>query len=184
MFFAIFFIFLHKKRILHTLNQYQTLNIALMALLALAKLFEQYQRELYITALSITKNRSAAEDVVHDALLSVADSDSKPDNLKAYLFTSVRNKALHRNKYERRYEQQDHEFLQLSHCSAEHKVLVNQVMKHINDLDANQQQTLIMKLFGNMTFAEIAIITDNSQNTVASWYRRGLSQLQEHMNEK
>ena len=66
-----------------------------MRLNKIGKLFDKYHKQLYITALAVTKNREQAEDAVHDALLAIAEYTGKIKNLKAYLFTAVRNKALY-----------------------------------------------------------------------------------------
>jgi DNA-directed RNA polymerase specialized sigma24 family protein len=61
----------------------------------LERLFRIYQHEFFVAALSITRNGSAAEDVVYDALLAVATLATPPENLKAYVYRAIRNKALH-----------------------------------------------------------------------------------------
>jgi DNA-directed RNA polymerase specialized sigma24 family protein len=61
-------------------------------------LFRIYQHEFFVAALSITRNGSAAEDVVYDALLAVATLATPPENLKTYVYRAIRNKALHQKK--------------------------------------------------------------------------------------
>lgn len=151
----------------------------------LVRLFEDQQRQLYVSALAITKERTMAEDAVHDAMLAVSELQQEPTDLKAYLFRTVRNKALHLNRHGKRLvtASEMSDFLDLEHCSGEQKVFANQVVQQLQTLDTNQQQVLVMKLFADLTFDEIARITDNSPNTVASWYRRGLIQLKERLYE-
>ena len=54
--------------------------------------FKYHQKQLYILAVSISKNREAAEDASHAALISVAHTNSEVLDLKAYLLSVVRNK--------------------------------------------------------------------------------------------
>lgn len=157
----------------------------------LQRLFERQHRRLYVAALAITKNRAAAEDAVHDALLAVADVDTEPEDLQAYVFRIVRNKAFRSVKQAARFVDEprqdsdaEHDFVSVEQCSPEKNTFATQVIRHLNDLDNNQQQVLIMKLFAGFTFSEIATITENSPNTVASWYRRGLTQLKEKIDGK
>lgn len=151
----------------------------------LKELFASQQKHLYIAALAITRNRASAEDCVHDALLAVAEIQTELDDLEAYLFRVVRNKAIHRINQAARYENsvQDQNYIVAESKSLESSTFINQVKRQIGFLDMNYQQVLIMKLFTDLTFIEIAKITENSPNTVASWYRRGLTQLKERINE-
>ena len=151
---------------------------------ALGKLFRQHHRQLYIAAMSITKNRAAAEDAVHDALVSVAEISTEPDDLKSYLFRTVRNKAMHSVKHANRYSNEVSDFIASDDNSFEQQLFAKRVLEEMVKLTSDQQQTIVMKLFGNLTFSEIAAITETPQNTVASWYRRGIQILKESFNEK
>jgi len=142
----------------------------------LGKLFEQNQSRLYVLALSVTKRRDLAEDAVHDALIAVASLQKTPDNLKAYLFRVVRNKSLFIVHQQKKTKPSD--FLN-DDVAGDHEfqVLIQQVKKHIGQLKPIQQEILIMKLFGNLTFAEIAELIEAPLNTVSSHYRRGMEVL-------
>lgn len=155
-----------------------------MVLKDLEQLFIQQQHQLYVLALAITRNRVAAEDAVHDALLAVANLTTPPRDLKPYLFRVVRNKALlhQRKQYDSVAESDMDDFLGSTELSGEQATLANQVVKHIRQLSAEEQQCLMLKLFNDMTFHEIAELLESSPNTVASWYRRGLGKLKEKIN--
>ena len=154
----------------------------------LSQLFESKQKQLYITAMAITKDRASAEDAVLDALLAIAELKQAPNDLPAYLFRVVRNKALHCNKHRSRFTDETAlgQFIDpstLDNQTAEQQIMTRQILNQLESLEQNQQQVLIMKLFGDLTFDEIAKITENSPNTVGSWYRRGLIQLKEKIHE-
>ena len=151
----------------------------------LVQLFESKQKQLYVAALSITRDRALAEDVVLDAMLAVSELKKAPDDLLAYLYRAIRNKAIHSAKQSMRFTS-DFEFTDFIDChsqAAEDQVFAKQILKQLEKLESNQQQVLILKLFGDLTFDEIAKITANSPNTVASWYRRGLLKLKENIHE-
>jgi RNA polymerase sigma-70 factor (ECF subfamily) len=149
----------------------------------LGRLFEDHQNQLYLSAIAITKNRALAEDAVHDGLIAVAQSNGRIKNLKAYLFTTVRNKAKFSMKYDNKHEEYIEEFLDIEDFNADQQIFAIQILKQLNNLHPNQQQVIILKVFADLTFKEIAQITDTSQNTVASWYRRGISVLQDKHHE-
>ena len=147
--------------------------------------FESRQRQLYIAALSVTRERSSAEDAVQDALIAIAALQTRPTDLEAYFFRTVRNKALHSVKQNNRFDRSmdPTEFLDVKDCSEDQKILAAQVAEYLVKLEENTRQVIIMKLFADLTFAEIAEIMASSPNTVASWYRRGISRLKEQLNE-
>ncbi len=151
----------------------------------LIRVFEARQRQLFVAAVAVTRDRASAEDAVFDALLAISQLEHSPDDLAAYLFRTVRNKALHHVKRSSRFENEPDlaEFIDTSAQSPEQQVFSRQVLTLLEQLEPDQQQVLIMKLFGDLTFAEIAEITNSNSNTVASWYRRGLIALKERIDE-
>lgn len=151
----------------------------------LERLFSMHHRSLYVSALSITKDSAAAEDAVHDALLAVSDIKIRPDDLKAYLFKVVRNKALMHVKQRAKFVEGElaTDFIDSGSLNSENKLFVRQVLKEIEALDKDTQQIILLKLFSGLAFREIAEITGSSENTVASKYRRGIVKLQEKLNE-
>lgn len=151
----------------------------------IAILFESRQRQLYVAALAITRERASAEDAVQDALLAIAALEVAPLDLESYLFRTVRNKALHSVRRDKRIDRDVNptDFLDIEDGSAEQRLFAIKVMAYLDDLDENPRQVIVMKLFADLTFDEIAKIMDSSPNTVASWYRRGLSKMKEQLNE-
>ena len=148
-------------------------------------LFETRQRELYVAALAITRERDSAEDAVHDALLAIVTLEVAPTDLEAYLFRTVRNKALHGMKRDQRIDRtlDPVDFLNTEGCPEEQKQLATKVLKYLDVLEEHPRQVIVMKLFADLTFNEISKIMDSSPNTVASWYRRGLSKMKEQFYE-
>ena len=111
--------------------------------------------------------------MVLDALLAISELNQEPDNLDAYVFRVVRNKALHVRKRSKRIQTESSlaEFVDTREQTADQQVFTAQVLKHLEKLEFNQQQVLIMKLFGDLTFHEIAEITASNPNTVTVFLR-------------
>lgn len=151
----------------------------------LTALFQERKEQLFIAAIAITHDRSAAEDAVADAMLAISQLERAPDDLQAYFFRTVRNKALHASKASSRFDSdsQLENFIDTSAKSPQQKIFVKEMLTLLESLPIEQQQVLIMKLFGDLTFGEIALITATNSNTVASWYRRGLASLKEKIHE-
>lgn len=150
----------------------------------LEKLFREKHLVLYAAAMAITRNHASAEDAVHDALIAVAESSAEPANLQAYLYTVVRNKALLSASRARINEVPvEQDFVDFRAVDGSQSVLLRQALAQIEKLDLNTRQVLILKLFADLTFNEIAQLMNEPLNTVASWYRRGLQHVQEKLHE-
>lgn len=154
----------------------------------LERLFSSHQHEFFVAALSITRNGAAAEDVVHDALLAVAALETPPENLKAYVYRVIRNKALHQIKQAQRLDDSDLDAdyidrLSVKEFNSEERIYIEQALQQVATLQSNHQQVLLLKFFADLSFKDIAEIMDSPMNTVSSWYRRGLQQLQEKLDE-
>jgi len=154
----------------------------------LERLFSSHQHEFFVAALSITRNGAAAEDVVHDALLAVAQLATQPEDLKAYVYRVIRNKALHQIKQAQRLDDSGLDLdyidrLGMNELNFEERIFVEQALEKLATLESNHQQVLLLKFFADLSFKDIAEIMDSPMNTVSSWYRRGLQQLQEKCDE-
>ncbi|WP_395372879.1 RNA polymerase sigma factor [Marinicella sp. W31] len=154
-----------------------------MSIKKLGKIFQKYQSQLYVVAITITKNRVYAEDAVHEALIAVAETSTRPKNLKAYLFKVVRTKAFYILKKSKTADINLESILDFECVSGEDQYLYKQIIEQVNQLDFESQQAITMKLLSGLTFKEIAETTDTSINTIASRYRRGLASIKEKLNE-
>ena len=64
------------------------------------------------------------------------------------------------------------------------RIDVNQLNLALSELSDNERETIILKIYDEMTFEEIAKVTGISKNTTASWYRRGIEKLRKIIKEK
>jgi len=74
---------------------------------ALCRIYEKYKRALLRIASALLNDSGAAEDIVHDTFVSLAQSAEKlklDGNLKNYLATCVANRVRNLNKAARRQE--------------------------------------------------------------------------------
>jgi RNA polymerase sigma-70 factor (ECF subfamily) len=146
-------------------------------------LFLQNARKFYLIALGITGQRELAEDAVHDAMVSLVRSSGSPDDPTAYAFRSVRNRAVRLSSARDQYTVTTDEFLvdsAESDCAGpEETAFREEVCRALEDLSPDHRETLVLHLFGGMTFREIAEVREISLNTVTSWYRRAIAALRE-----
>src|SRR5437868_7375758 len=60
----------------------------------LGVIYEQFRRELFITAWTVLRRADLAEDAVHSAFAKLIQLRSPPVDPKLYVFRSVRNAAI------------------------------------------------------------------------------------------
>ena len=161
----------------------------------LGKVYEQHRQGLYTLALAITRNPAEAEDAVQEAFARLWASGARPTDgsgLVAYVFGAVRNASLdqvRRRGRLARHEKSDPFDDRLASVSifngqpedpattaadAERHRMIRQA---VDELPEAEREAVVMKVYGGLTFDEIARIRGEPLPTVASRYRRALEKL-------
>lgn len=165
-------------------------------------IYRKQRRALYGLALSITRRPAAAEDAVHDAVLRLTRKGSPPEgDAVAYVFRAVRNAALDQLRQRRRgingktlgqptgpADNGEMPGVQLfadpGPCPAEQTEQVDEqrrLMHAVEQLPEAQREVIVMKIFGGLTFQQIADAGEEPLSTVSSRYQRGLARLKQQM---
>ncbi|MHC4387847.1 MAG: RNA polymerase sigma factor [Planctomycetota bacterium] len=149
------------------------------------KVYDQYGRQLFTCALAVTRNPELAEDAIHEAFCRGFRQTAIPRNLKAYMFRSVRNAAIDQIRQRRRTTSLTEDFVFDSTASpgelAEQRQFKHLVAKALLKLSEDERETIVQHLYADLTFQEIADMRQRSIGTVASWYRRGLAKMKDHL---
>ena len=142
-----------------------------------ASLFEMCQAALLLLARQYTRCHADAEEVVQEAILRVIrGSQQPPADPKAYLFAAVRNTALDFVKRENR--RKNHEAKAAQNPNAE-QMFECPLQRHerraaleaaLQALPEDQREVVILKVWGDLTFPQIAQALDTNENTAASRY--------------
>ncbi len=154
----------------------------------LEDIYDLYEVELFACALAVTRCRELAADAVHDAFCSLLAIDCQPKDLKRYTFRAVRNAALQvvRRKRPSSGLPNDSFFdtspgVEEQASRAEDHVRLNQAL---DMLPETQREVILQHLYSGLTFREISEMRNDSINTVASWYRRGLRELRGYLDKE
>lgn len=174
---------------------------------ALTTLVRRHQLALYNFALRHVRERTAAEDIVQEAFVRVAQSahDFKADaRFTTWVYTIVRNlcidqlrKAAHRRHRSldepRRGDEGDGPTLgeQTADTRARSDVervatgteLRDRIASAIEELPEDQREVYLMREVSNLRFREIAEILKIPENTVKSRMRYALERLQQALGE-
>ena len=147
---------------------------------ALGELFDLVGTRAVRYAQSLTRSKHDAEDALQAAFVRLAlypRAIVEARHPWAYLLQIVRNEAL-KNVQKKRPE----DWLELVTEPWQEDLPsdfeAQQIVKHaLEKLPSNQAEVIVLKIWENMTFAEIADVLGEPPNTAASRYRYGLQKL-------
>ena len=141
---------------------------------ALSAAYEQYSDGVFAYCLRILADRQLAEDVVQDTFLKVrhyAASLQQDDSFRSWIFRIARNEALMQLRKRRLDSQLDdgsvwseetpHEQL----VALERSEIVNRLLE---SLKREYREVLVLLVYENMSYAEIATVTGITESSVKS----------------
>jgi len=145
---------------------------------------------LFLYARQLCRNDADAADVVQEAFLRVwrkhANNGVTEPDLPALCFAAVRYTVLDRQRQAARRHQREitagetlYEQQPLFESSLEQAEERAQLEAAIRRLPDEQREVLTLKIWGELTFQQIATVTDESPNTIASRYRLALAALRQ-----
>jgi RNA polymerase sigma-70 factor (ECF subfamily) len=169
----------------------------------LEQLYRQHRQGLFSVALTVTGHTDRAEDAVHNAFVKLWVTEAfVPDNpnAAAYVYQAVRNAAIDICRKAGRQPLRS-----LGECdsifdtgsgltgnigsssgqAAAHQPIAallesersNLVRQALEGLPAAKREVVVMKLYGQLTFEQIALSLGEPRDTVASRYRRALEEI-------
>ncbi len=155
--------------------------------------------KLLLFARQQTRSHQDAEDVLQDAIVKLVEKLRSgefvggTDAWQPYLYTTIRRLAIDLSRRDdRRKRREDcvgaedgearhevfHPWFESESSDEETRVQLEQKLK---ELPAKFSEVIVMKIWGERTFAEIGEILGISQNTAASRYRYGLEALKKSL---
>src|SRR5262245_27770280 len=150
----------------------------------LGVIYQQFRRELFVTAWTVLRQADLAEDAVHSAFAKLVQLRSPPVDRKLYVFRSVRYAAIDLAKARSRRREEplqpdwDAPTTEPTPTADELPRIVADLMTQLDD---SSRQVIELHLHAALSFAEIARILDEPLPTVASRYRRALEKLGKEM---
>jgi len=154
---------------------------------SLERIYQQHRQGLYTLALAVTRRPDQAEDAVHEAFVRLCRTARKADgDPTAYVFAAVRNAAIDQLRKRKRQGATVSIFAEtVSDTSAtpfraaEHTERAALLRDALDELPPAQRDTIVMKIYGGLTFEQIAASFGEPLSTVSSRYRRGLEKLRD-----
>jgi RNA polymerase sigma-70 factor (ECF subfamily) len=141
---------------------------------------ERHGSALVLYARQHCASYADAEDAVQDGFVRFWKSRSHARDCVAYLYACVRSAAMDLSRGKAR--RQKHELAAVREpallSASEENELREMVEAAMIHLPHEQREVLIMKVWGGLTFAQIAEALSISANTAASRYRYALERLE------
>lgn len=159
----------------------------------MSALYDAHAAAVYGYVCALLSDAAEAEDVVQTVFLRALEQSKRWFGLRnptGYLYRTARNEALDRlRKREvriRKAADVQREFALLepvgaSLAAAEEQARINTALLA---LSTEQREVVVLKLYQEHTFKEIAVLTGVSLNTAASRYRYALAKLKEILEEE
>ena len=156
---------------------------------------ETHGPKMFLFARQQTRCYEDAQDVLQDAFVKLVEKIRNdefvggPEAWQPYLYTTIRRLAIDLSRRDdRRKRREDavgHEEVEVSHevfhpwfdSESSDDETRSQLEAKLKELPEKFAEVIVMKIWGDRTFAEIGEILGISQNTAASRYRYGLEAL-------
>ncbi len=160
---------------------------------AIEALKKEYGRACSRIASGILTDERDAEECVNDALLQLWNTipPAKPDNLRAYLFTAVRNSALsiyRKNRADKRggpaadaelMEELAHN--ELSEDELDMALLSNSLNRFLEGLPKDQRIVFVRRYYYGLSYADVARTCHLSKKNVSVTLSRLRQKLKDHL---
>lgn len=141
----------------------------------------EHRRALFVYAASLTRSSDAAADLIQDVLVRLLRADRDPSIGLAYVLRCLRNQALDARRRDRTNsnaaldELPSTVFLAQSN-DAEACRLAREALR---GLASDAREIVVLRIYGELSFREIAELFEAPLGTVTSAYRRALEALRE-----
>jgi RNA polymerase sigma factor (sigma-70 family) len=160
----------------------------------LQQMYDKYKAGLLTLAAALLYDRTEAEDVVHDVFISFIESAQKfrlTGSLKGYFATCVANKARNVNK-----SRSVRKSIGLDRAAdipsdsdrGDHAAMFGEqqreLAKALAQLPYQQREVIMLHLYSDLKFKQIAQMQSESINTIQGRYRYGLTKLRSMLDEE
>jgi RNA polymerase sigma-70 factor (ECF subfamily) len=144
---------------------------------------EMFDRHASALALYARQWTSLPDDCVQEALVELARQPVAPDNPAAWLYRVVRNRALNASRAARRRTTHEQAAAQVrtARRPAESDPAANAGLNDsLATLDATAREIVVLRVWGALSWQEIADMVGGSKSSAQRNYVQALEQLRQH----
>jgi RNA polymerase sigma factor (sigma-70 family) len=145
----------------------------------LGRLYREHAPALRLFA----RQWGGAEDVVHDAFVKLARQAPPPADVLPWLYSVVRNGAreAHRREARSRRRERSVSAPESWFCPAEDRLDAGEAARRLAELPLELREVIVARVWGGLTFDDIARLVGCSLPTAHRRYQSGLAQLRERL---
>ena len=150
---------------------------------AWALFYLEHRQALTAYALSLTGNAHDAEDLIQEVLVNIVRQDRPVRSAKPYVLRSMRNLACDHGRANRaRPRAATLDGVEVACVDAmlddpSRRELAHAVRQALVSLEPAAVEVIVLKVYCDLTFQDIAAVLDRPMGTVTSHYARGLAKL-------
>ncbi len=149
----------------------------------LENVYRQHRQGLFTLALAITRCPERAEDAVHDAFVRLWRSGWPVGNPVTYAYAAVRNAAVDQIRRAAVAARPAASIFNGAAPDPLGEAIAGETQRLVREalegLAPGQREAIVLRIYGGLTFDEMAEVLGEPLPTVASRYRRGLEALRE-----
>lgn len=150
----------------------------------LTRIHEEHGRGLFLLARSVTRDDHLAEDALQTTFVRLLELPASPG--PGYLYQAVRNNARNAVRSASRAADRERRVAlarPLFETPPDRFDEREDLERALGDLPEEQRETVVLKVWAGLTFAEIGQALDVSPNTAASRYQYGIARLRRALDE-
>ena len=145
------------------------------------RLYEAEAARLLLYGRALGLSLAEAEDVLHDTFRALMGRGEAPEEPRAYLLRSFRNRTLNHRRGLWRRVLRELEARRWFEPAADHSPEERAAMRLLTRLPVEQREAIVLKVWHGLTFEAIGGLQGISPNTAAGRYRYGLQKLRAAM---
>ncbi|MCH7988699.1 MAG: sigma-70 family RNA polymerase sigma factor [Planctomycetes bacterium] len=148
----------------------------------LVSLFDRHAAALELYA---AQWADAPADIVQEAFIRLVQQDPMPKQFVGWLYRTVRNGAISAARSSSRRRKRETAFVQTARkwfeSTAESELDVETATNALQELPEEQREVIVAKIWGRLSFEQIADIASISSSTAHRRYEAGLNTLRERL---
>jgi|SRR5579863_9122234 len=128
--------------------------------------------------------RHGAEDVVQEAFVRLMLQSKAPENVRAWLYRTVRNEAISQWRSTRRRERRERSAARdepLFEAAPGEWIDAQAAAEAMQLLPAQSREIIVLRIWGQLKLAEIAQITGTPLSSVFHQYQQGLAEIRKRL---
>ena len=144
------------------------------------ELFDEYFRTIYGIAFTVSKNEEISHDAVQNVMLklfTLPDNKFPTQNELSWLYTVTKNETLSLVRHEKRAEDIEDIEIPVAKTEIDDFVDMQSYYATIKGLTEKQKEIVTLKVLGDMTHNQIAVLLQMRQGTVQWLYKTAIDQL-------